>query len=166
MSSQSNPQRETSRTKYKPNNGDGHSTAIVAMMAAESGDDVMSKSCSQEYKRGERVSLNGRRETSTTMTTVAAATYVDAIDGGGKREVQQTANGDNSATDGSTTDNNATDSNATGGSAAENTNCINKNKNELTTLQREGEGAYVATFSLSSLTRATSYKSVGALATY
>ena len=45
------------------------------------------------------MSLNGRRETSTTMTTVAAATYVDAIDGGGKREVQQTANGDNSATD-------------------------------------------------------------------
>ena len=33
-------------------------------------------------------------------------------------------------------------------------------------LQREEEGAYVVTFSLSSLTRVTSYKGGGALTTY
>ena len=38
--------------------------------------------------------------------------------------------------------------------------------NGPTTLQREGEGVYVVTFSLSSLTRATSYKEGGALTTY
>ena len=37
-----------------------------------------------EDKRGERVSLSGRRETTTTMATVSTATDVNAIDGNGK----------------------------------------------------------------------------------
>ena len=42
---------------------------------------------------------------------------------------------------------------------------LKKNKNELS-LTRKGEGAYVVAFSLSSLTRATSYKRGGAITTY